>query len=57
MRTNNNLLLLDIKMGAGHAGASGRFDQLRETALEWAFALKILDRIPENGMNKPNLRH
>jgi choline-sulfatase len=32
MRTNNNLLIMDMKMGAGHAGASGRFEHLKETA-------------------------
>jgi oligopeptidase B len=28
-------------MEAGHGGASGRYERLRETALDYAFALKI----------------
>ena len=47
MRTNDNLLILDMKMGAGHGGASGRFEHLKETALEWAFVLKIHSKIEE----------
>ena len=29
-------------MGAGHGGDSGRFDQLKETAMEYAFAIDTL---------------
>ncbi len=43
-KTNNNLLLLKTNMDAGHGGASGRFEQLREVALDYAFALKIAGR-------------
>jgi oligopeptidase B len=32
-------VLLFTHMGAGHAGASGRFEALEDTALEYAFAL------------------
>ena len=41
MKTDDHLLLLKINMESGHGGASGRFDRLKETALEYAFALKI----------------
>ena len=42
MRTDDGLTLLKMNMGAGHGGASGRFDSLRETALNWAFALMVV---------------
>jgi oligopeptidase B len=35
-------LLLKTNMGAGHMGPSGRFDELRETAFEFAFLLDVL---------------
>ena len=38
-RTDEGLTLMRTNMGAGHGGASGRFDALRETAQNWAFAL------------------
>ncbi|WP_394705192.1 S9 family peptidase [uncultured Cohaesibacter sp.] len=44
-RTDDNLLLLKINMGSGHAGASGRFDRLKETALEYAFAIKVSGKL------------
>jgi oligopeptidase B len=40
-KTDDNLLLLKINMGAGHGGASGRFDRLKEVAEVYAFGLKI----------------
>jgi len=40
----DNMLLLRTNMEAGHGGASGRFDALRETALVYAFLLEALDR-------------
>ena len=42
-KTDDNLLLLKIHMDSGHAGASGRFDRLKEVALEYAFILKVFD--------------
>lgn len=39
MKTDENPLLLVTNMGAGHGGASGRYDRLREIALGYAFLL------------------
>jgi oligopeptidase B len=41
MNTSDNLLLLKINMGAGHGGASGRFDRLKEVAEVYAFGMKV----------------
>ncbi len=38
-KTDNNLLIMDVNMTAGHGGASGRFERLKKTALEYAFIL------------------
>ncbi|PSC70317.1 Protease 2 [Micractinium conductrix] len=39
-KTDSKLLLLKCDMGAGHFSQSGRFDRLKELAVEWAFLLK-----------------
>ncbi len=41
LKTDGNLLLLKTNMGAGHGGASGRFDRLKEVAFVYAFGLKV----------------
>jgi oligopeptidase B len=41
-KTDDNRLLLRTNMGAGHGGASGRFDFLREIAFKYAFMLDVL---------------
>lgn len=43
-KTDDNLLLLKTHMEAGHGGASGRFDSLKDDALAYAFALMIAGR-------------
>jgi oligopeptidase B len=42
LKTDADPLLLKINMGAGHGGASGRYDYLREIALDYAFLLTQL---------------
>ncbi|WP_421695821.1 S9 family peptidase [Aestuariivirga sp.] len=44
LKTDDNLLLLKTNMGAGHGGASGRFDRLKEVAFVYAFGLKVTGR-------------
>jgi oligopeptidase B len=39
LKTNNTPVLLHTNMAAGHGGASGRYDALKETALDYAFLL------------------
>ncbi|MGQ0484369.1 MAG: S9 family peptidase [Hyphomicrobiales bacterium] len=43
LKTDQNLLLLKTHMGAGHGGASGRFDRLKEVAFVYAFGLKVAE--------------
>jgi oligopeptidase B len=40
LKTDKNPLIFVINMGAGHGGASGRYDRLREIALDYAFMLQ-----------------
>ena len=44
-KTDNNLLLLKTEMNAGHGGKSGRDGAIEEIALDYAFALKIAEKI------------
>ncbi len=41
-KTDDRLLLLKTNMGAGHGGASGRYERLKEIAFEYAFLLRCL---------------
>jgi oligopeptidase B len=43
LKTDANPLLFKTNMGAGHGGASGRYDYLREIALDYAFLLTELE--------------
>jgi len=43
-KTDNNVLLFKTDMEAGHGGASGRFKQIHETALEYSFFIDLLDQ-------------
>jgi oligopeptidase B len=42
LKTDNNLLLLQTNYSSGHAGASGRYDNLKEAAVDYAF---LIDRL------------
>ena len=42
LKTNDTPLLLHINMDAGHGGASGRYDYLKEIAFDYAFLLTQL---------------
>tara|TARA_B110000003_G_scaffold186903_1_gene185739 strand:+ start:1397 stop:3529 length:2133 start_codon:yes stop_codon:yes gene_type:complete len=41
LKSNNNLLFLDTNMDAGHGGASGRFEALKEVAKEYTFLFDL----------------
>ncbi|HPE82523.1 MAG TPA: S9 family peptidase [Aequorivita sp.] len=41
LKTDNNILLLQTNMDAGHGGASGRFEALKEVAMDYAFLLDL----------------
>ena len=41
LKTDDNLLALRTNMDAGHGGAAGRFDGLKEMAMSYAFAIKV----------------
>ncbi|MFO7756227.1 MAG: S9 family peptidase [Bacteroidales bacterium] len=43
MKTDDNLLVLKTNMKAGHGGASGRFERLKTTALQYAFILSLVE--------------
>ena len=44
-KTDNNLLLLKTEMNAGHGGKSGRDGAIEEIAFDYAFILKIAEKI------------
>jgi oligopeptidase B len=60
MKTDTNPLLLKTNLGAGHGGASGRYDALRELAFTYSYMLwqmgvgesggrpSLLDRLPDS---------
>ncbi|MEL6874225.1 MAG: S9 family peptidase [Pseudomonadota bacterium] len=44
-KTDDNMLLMKMNMGAGHGGKSGRWNRVQETAEEFAFILWQMDMV------------
>jgi oligopeptidase B len=53
LKTDKNVLILKANMGAGHGGASGRYDALRETAFTYAFVLWQMGVTPTTATAAP----
>lgn len=53
--TSRNFIFLKTNMGAGHGGSSGRYEALKDTALTYAFALKLaqLNNLDFESLNVP----
>jgi oligopeptidase B len=48
-KTDSNILVLKTNMGAGHGGASGRYDRIKEMAFEYSF---VIDKIGTREIEK-----
>ena len=48
LNTSDNLIALRTNMEAGHGGAAGRFDRLKEVALSYAFAIDVAGAPPRS---------
>ncbi len=55
LKTDGNLLLLETNMSAGHGGASGRYDYLKEIALDYAFLMQELGEGGDTSETKATL--
>ncbi len=44
LKTDNNILLLHMNMKSGHGGGTGRYDRIKDTALDYAFMLAMLGK-------------
>jgi oligopeptidase B len=53
MQSNDAPVLLETNMGAGHGGASGRYDRLHEVALDYAFMLWQMEAATEDHVAGP----
>ena len=42
-KTDDNVLIFKTNMGAGHGGASGRYNYLKEIAFDYAFIFDMLE--------------
>ncbi len=50
LKTDDNLLLLHTNMDFGHGGASGRFEWIKDAALEYAFIFELLEGLSGSAM-------
>ncbi len=48
LKTDNNPLLFKTNMGAGHGGASGRFERFKEIATEYAFICDLANKVDQD---------
>jgi oligopeptidase B len=55
-KTDKNTLLLKVNMGAGHGGASGRYDALKETAFNYSFMLWQMGLTKQGGAEETDKR-
>jgi len=53
LKTDRNPLILLTNLGAGHSGASGRYDRLREIAVDYAFVLWRMGLAPTFSSGQP----
>src|SRR4030095_7506782 len=53
LKTDGNPLLFKINMAAGHGGASGRYDALRETAFDYTWGLRVIGLAHSPRMGQP----
>jgi oligopeptidase B len=44
LKTDSNPLVLHVNMAAGHGGKSGRFERLRQVAMEQAFFVSLAEK-------------
>ncbi len=44
VKTDDNILIMDCNMSTGHGGASGRYEAYKETAMEYAFLIHLLEK-------------
>jgi oligopeptidase B len=57
LRTDDKLIAFRTNLDAGHAGAPGRFDRLREVALAYAFAIKVVGAAHDAPAVMPEMPH
>jgi len=43
--TSKNPILFKVNMSAGHGGVSGRFESLKEVAMEYAFLIRVDNKL------------